>query len=532
MRLLSLLALAGLFSLTACGGATTPAPVPTATPSALACPTSGSLPTAVGFSSSSRTLHRRVSGFSKMPQYVPGELAVTYSSAGGPPRFRGTQITDLSYQTRGVRMRVIAVDPSAADSEMARLRAMPGVQSVARVRYVQRMSISANDPYYTGFTGTTAPYYESASIPGQWDMHAINMAGAWSQFTSEPIIGAPIAIVDTGVDVTHPELQTPIGVTAPKIIRTQCYVTYPTSSAQTTGPYVTDTDGHGTNVAGISDGDTDNSFAFASAGFDAPLLAYRIFPTDPPGGCEVQNPPAQCFTTSADEASAIDDAVAHGAKIVNLSLGSSPPCPTTDPEYVAVEHAIASGVVVVAAAGNGTGTPAVGQPSLDCPAGDPGVIAVGATSLNDGNPLNIFEYVASYSNYLNNNGTAGGGAFLVAPGGDPSASEECGTCTVDFLHWIEHIYSTTGVNITPGSDCSGGKDHAGEANDCNALFAGTSQATPHVTGVVSLMLAKNPNLTPAQIASGLCASADDIRDAKQGCGRLDAAAAVTWAATH
>jgi serine protease len=57
-------------------------------------------------------------------------------------------------------------------------------------------------------------------------------------------------------------------------------------------------------------------------------------------------------------------------------------------------------------------------------------------------------------------------------------------------------------------------------------------ASPHVAGVVSLMLAKNPNLTPAQIATGLCATADNINDTKQGCGRVNAAAAVTWAATH
>jgi serine protease len=378
-----------------------------------------------------------------------------------------------------------------------------------------------------------APYYETPSIPGQWDMHVISVAGAWSQFSSVPIVGAPIAIVDTGVDVTHPELMTPTGVTAPKIIRAQCFVTFPTSNAQTTGPYVTDTDGHGTNVAGISDGDADNGFAFASVAFDAPLLAYRIFPSDPAGGCDIDNPPAQCFTTSSDEASAIDDAVQHGAKVINLSLGGPPPCPTNDPEYIAVENAIANGVVVVAASGNGVGKPPVGSASLDCPAADPGVIAVGASALNDNNLFTgPFEYVASYSNYVTDTGQSKGGAFLVAPGGDPPASEQCSTCIIDHLHWIDHIYSVNGVGVSPGSSCAGGTDYAGEQNDCNVLIIGTSQATPHVTGVVSLMLAKNPNLTPAQIATGLCATADNIADAKQGCGRVNASAAVSWAATH
>jgi subtilisin family serine protease len=385
------------------------------------------------------------------------------------------------------------------------------------------MSIAANDPYYSGFSGTNAPYFETASIPGQWDMHVINLDAAWSQFASAPIVAAPIAIVDTGVDVTHPDVMTPAGVTAPKIVRAYCYVTYPAGTTQTSGPYVTDMDGHGTNVAGIADADTNNSFAFAGVAFDAPLLVYRIFPSTPAGGCEVKNPPAQCDTTSQDESSAIDDAVAHGAKVINLSLGGSPPCSANDPEYVAVEHAIANGVVVVAAAGNESN----GQ--LDCPAADPGVIAVGASAINDTIPLSPSEYVAGYSNYLTTPGTSSGGAYLVAPGGDPCPGSFSSSCSdSDDLHWIENIYSST-ASVQPG-DC--GKDYAGESGDCRILIAGTSMAVPHVSGVVSLMLAKNPSLTPAQIATGLCASSDDISDSKQGCGRVNASAAVMWAATH
>ena len=538
MRLLGIVALFGMCCLTACGGGSgggVPGPNPTSTPPPnFACPTSGSLPTSIG-QRLSTTIRRSIEG-SSLLRYVPGEIAVTYSATRLRAMVPGARVADLDYGNTDLRTRVIAVDDSNVDSTIAQLRTMAGVERVGRVHFVRRLSTS--DPYYAGFAGTSAPYYETSAIPGQWDMHVMNMDGAWSQlpggYVGAPVIGAPVAVIDTGVDVTHPELVTPAGVPAPKISRTQCYVTYPDNTPQTSGPYVTDTDGHGTNVAGIADADTNNGFAFASVAFDAPLLAYRIFPTDPSGGCEGDNPPAQCFASSADEASAINDAVAHGAKVVNLSLGSDfgGTCNSSDPEYVAVENAIAHGVVVVAAAGNGAGTPRAGRPYLDCPAGDPGVIAVGATSINDSNSPNAFEYVASYSNYLSNSGTANGGAYLVAPGGDPAASELCGSCTVDHLHWIENIYSTTGVGITPGTTCAGAQDYAQEQNDCNALLAGTSQATPHVAGVASLMLAKNPRLTPAQIAAGLCASTDDIADAKEGCGRVDAAKAVTWASTH
>ena len=375
LRVLSIPALAGVVLLNGCGGGasvnTLPTPTPTSTPaSTVDCPTSGASPQAVAAGVSTESVRRGVLERGGALRYVPDQLAV-YSSSD-PHSFR-----------------IVHVDPSNLQSEMTRLRAIAGVREVARVSYVHRMVISVNDPYYVGFTGTAAPYYENATTPGQWDMHAISLDGAWSQFTSAPVIAAPIAVVDTGADLTHPELATPSGVPAPKIIRTQCYVTYPSSAAQTTGPYITDTDGHGTDVTGIADDDTDNSFAFAGTAFDAPLLLYRIFPTDPSGGCEGSTNP-QCDANSADEASAIDDAVAHGAKVINLSLGSSPPCATNDPEYVAVENAISHGVVVVAASGNGNSL-GVGQPFLDCPAADPGVIAVGASALNDSNPQAITE---------------------------------------------------------------------------------------------------------------------------------------------
>jgi subtilisin family serine protease len=119
--------------------------------------------------------------------------------------------------------------------------------------------------------------------------------------------------------------------------------------------------------------------------------------------------------------------------------------------------------------------------------------------------------MASYSNY-------GPRLTIVAPGGDPPSCEDAATPTcagytgVDNLHWIENLYTTTPY---PGDGaCS-------NINDCRSLFAGTSQATPHVSGAVALMLSENPSLTRAQIAQILESTADDIGDPRQGHGRLD-----------
>jgi subtilisin family serine protease len=412
-------------------------------------------------------------------RYVPG--MIVYSDAGG--------------------IHVENIDPTRVDREMTRLQMTHGVLAVQRAQYRRVLAFTPNDPYYVGF-GPGSPFFESSSAPGQWDMHVIGLSTAWS--TAQK--GASIAIIDTGVDVTHPDL-------SGRVTYSHCFITFPSTSPQTSGSFVTDRDGHGTDVAGIADADTNNNFGFAGTAFNAPMLAFRIFPSPPSGGCTPGSSNAQCETTDVDEVSAINDAVAHGARVINLSLGSDGPlsnCQDTIEEN-AIENAISKGVVVVAAAGNETAN------HLDCPAAYPGVIAVGASALTGS--FNT-ESVASYSNWVGAAGPGGGGVYLVAPGGDPSSDSDS-----DNLHWIENIYSSTAA--APGA-CT--TDAAGKSGDCRILIAGTSQATPHVAGVVSLMLGLRPSLTPAQVAADLCFSATNIGSSKQGCGRLNAAGAVARAA--
>jgi len=399
-------------------------------------------------------------------------------------------------------MHVEMSDPSRVDAAISRLRSSGGVRTVERAQFRHALAVTPNDPYYKSF-GAGAPYDESSTQPGQWDMHVIGLSTAWGTIEH----GAPIAVIDTGVDVNHPDLKG-------KVTYARCFVTYPSTSPQTSGPYVTDRDGHGTNVAGIAAANTNNGFGFAGAGFSAALLAFRIFPSPPSGGCQPSSTSAQCETTDVDEVSAINDAVAHGAKVINLSLGADGPLSNCKDsvEENAVENAIAHGVVVVAAAGNETAN------HLDCPAAYPGVIAVGASAL-EGTGNSVTEGVAAYTNWVGSTGPGSGGAYLVAPGGDPSGDSDANN-----LHWIENIYSSTAAS--PGT-C--GADLSGQAGDCRILIAGTSQATPHVAGVVSLMLGLRPSLTPAQVAADLCASATNIGSSKQGCGRLNAAGAVARA---
>jgi len=331
------------------------------------------------------------------------------------------------------------------------------------------------------------------SLQNQWDMYRISAPNAWGY--TEGSASIKIAIIDTGLDVTQGDFGGSKVTYAERVVNG--VTTVGTAAAQ-------DQDGHGTNVAGIAAAATNNNFGVAGVGFNTSLQAYRVFPV-PVAPLYSQDP--NYGSNSADEVQAIYDAVKNGAKVINLSLGAPPVDSQGNSgfdaaEYTAVEYAISQGVTVVAAAGNeSTGV-------LDFPAGLQGVISVAASSLNDNNTnpnltptyaSSMPDTVASYSNY-------GPGLSVLAPGGDPN-----GTTDGDLLHWITNDYSTEVVD--PSQRCSG--------TPCVAQIAGTSQATPHVSGAAALMLARNPNLSPAQIAQILESTADDIGDARQGHGRLN-----------
>jgi hypothetical protein len=257
------------------------------------------------------------------------------------------------------------------------------------------------------------------------------------------------------------------------------------------------------------DATTNNGYGFAGVAFNAGLQAYLIFPpATAQGDCQT--------AATSDEVIAIQRAVANGASVINLSLGG---IDFDQGEEDAVDAALAAGVTVVAAAGNeGASTP-------DYPGGYKGVIAVGASNVTDPNNDGVYdditgEGIASYSN---------DGGTLLAPGGDPSSVQD-----PDLLHWIEN-YSTTTANYPPDQCTNTEFPPSSGENVCRALFAGTSQATPQVSGTVALMEAYHGgarSLTPAQVTTILQANSDSLGlpTSEQGAGRLDAGKAV--AAAH
>ena len=192
----------------------------------------------------------------------------------------------------------------------------------------------------------TAALAPDASFAGQgWAPLRVNAAAAWA--TASPA-QAPvtIAVVDTGVDVSSPEL-------AGKLV-----TGYDTADGSTP---TSDAEWHGTAVASIAGG--------ASRGEDR-ITSYCL-------QCNVMSVKALDAKGEGSDAAiarGIRWAVDHGARVVNLSLSGAAQAPSL---RAAITYAVRRGVVVVAAAGNdGTATRAF-------PAADPLVIGVAATDPTD-----------------------------------------------------------------------------------------------------------------------------------------------------
>lgn len=503
-----------------------------------------------------------------------GLLAVTYStsaaSGSGATTLAtrehasgATVVNQMSFDRLGKVIHVVSVPVAQMNTVAATLRSQAGVESVAPTgfrRYPTTVTpLWPNDPYFNGFnaaqilvTGTpapatyqVAPYAESSTVPGQWDMHAIGLEYAFgysqtpngSTVHNAGAIGSSsvkIAIIDTGEDPTHPELQS-------KVAYQKCYITNAAGTVQSTGNFAPDPLGHGTDVAGIAGDAIGNSLGFVGAGGNAVIYAYRVFPT-PDDSCANENSTdPQCGSSTADIAAAINDAVTKGVNVISMSLGGGSCNNGADDdamEGAAVANAISHNVIVVAASGNSGGQ------GVTAPACDTGVIAVGASALADGSsnpngsgnalgtPASPVEYVASYTQYGSTNTWQSASSWgIVAPGGDPSGSGNTSTDN-DNLHWIENIWTSTPyIQQTGDTNFTGTctDDYPLSMNktapvDCRTLIAGTSMATPHVAGAAALILSVNSTYqSPSAMKQLLCQTADNLPNSTsiQGCGRLN-----------
>ncbi|MEG4818370.1 S8 family serine peptidase [Microcoleus sp. K5-D4] len=268
-----------------------------------------------------------------------------------------------------------------------------------------------------------------------WALDVINTPEVWNQnITGNGIV---VAVVDSGVDYTHPDLddniwQNPGEIAANGIdddrngyiddIRGWDFV------ASDDNPMDLDLYGHGTHIAGAIAAEG-NDFGITGVAPNAKIMPVRVLD-------------ASLYGELNNIAAGIRYAADNGANVINLSLGNefSPSTQVHD----AIEYANNKGSVVVMAAGN------LGhiQPAYPARNADRLGIAVGSIDING--------RMADTSNRAGSTPLD----YLVAPGVD--------------------IYSTTPYSTYD-------------------TLTGTSMATPQVAGVAALVLNANPTLTPAQV---------------------------------
>jgi serine protease len=286
---------------------------------------------------------------------------------------------------------------------------------------------------------TAAPASAAPNDPlyaKQYGPQQVHAEQAWA--TSRGA-GAVIAVVDTGADLTHPDL-------ASKLVPGATFVGCDPScgNGDWKGPdgVGQPNDTHGTHVAGIAAAATGNGIGIAGVAPDAKIMPIKVL-EDGSGSFE-------------DIAHGIRYAADHGANVINMSLGGVQGTQALSLTGVdtavqdAVSYAVGKGVAVIAAAGNDA------VPVCNTPGFDNGVMCVVATDKR--------EARAAYSSGpvrpdLNT---------VAAPGG--AALPACG----------EDILSTFPVGT--GSGTCAGKDYD--------EIAGTSMATPHVAGVAALLAAQ------------------------------------------
>ena len=367
-----------------------------------------------------------------------GKFALRVSSAPGAPAFR--------YASGDLRER------AATLLLRKELLASGSFEQVAP-NYLYRSMAEAGDPYYRH----------------QWHYPHIELPRAWDITRGDDDI--VVAVIDTGVVTDHPDLGGRLLRDGTGRIVGYDFIADPDSAGDGDGidadPFdVGDSQGvgerssfHGTHVAGTVGAETDNGIGVAGVTWRGKIMPIRVLGKGGGTSWDI----AQGIRYAAGLSNDSGTVPARRADVINLSLG--PPNPGCLPlggvdstTASALEDAIAAGVTVVVAAGND-----------DCHEPAPmslveGVLSVGATGFNDRAP---------YSNF-------GSTLDVMAPGGDSRGD-------------LDGDGYTDGVLSAMADD--GGPSLAYEY----AFSQGTSMAAPHVAGVVALMLAANPDLTPGDI---------------------------------
>lgn len=301
---------------------------------------------------------------------IPGKLIIKYSANNALTLNKSLKSMDVvqSFQTTdtGDVIEVDLIQSANLADTMQIFSDMPEVEYVEPL-YEYRIFEEAAQ------TVSEAVYWPNDTYvqkKWQWGLQAINIPDTWGRVSEEQRSSQIIAIIDSGVDLDHPDLMD-------NLVAGYDFVNK--------DAIPDDDNSHGTHVAGIAAGISGNGMGIAGVASGAKIMPVKVMNSKGTG-------------TSLDIYLGIIFAVRQGADVINLSLGSASPSLLIKE---AIEFALQNDVVVVAATGNNS------LDAVNYPAAFDGVIAVGAVDWSYDTGFTR----ASFSNY-------GEHIDLVAPGVD------------------------------------------------------------------------------------------------------------------
>jgi thermitase len=278
---------------------------------------------------------------------------------------------------------------------VAALRRDPQVQYAEPNGEVHATSTS-NDPYFGlqwGLANTGQSVMGTHGTPGD----DIDAAPAWPQSTGA---GVTVAVVDTGVDPTAPDLagQTVSGASFLNGV---------------SGASTQDNNGHGTHVTGIIVAIQNNGAGVSGVAPGAKVMPLQAMDANESGSV-------------ADVAAAFNYAGQHNIRIVNASLGATTTSQTLEQSITSNPNTL----YVVAAGNNATNDDSPSTPFYPCDLSEPNLICVGATDQND-QPASFTNYGATsvdlFAPGVNIVSTWTGGRYAYASGTSMAAPMVSGT---------------------------------------------------------------------------------------------------------
>ncbi len=355
-----------------------------------------------------------------------------------------------------LKARAIKANPSAAEEDLSNIYVLEveNGQNIEQLikeyakdshvefvqpDYIMETNYSPNDPYYVDNT--------------LWGLKNIQMSSAWDKSRGDGVV---VAVVDSGVAYTHPDLASNMWINTGEIQNgldddgngyiddikgydfTTCRIYYPSCVIKVPDNDPIDINGHGTHVAGTIAAIGNNNLGVIGVAPNAKIMPLKGMSDDGRG-------------LSSELSEAIVYAAHNGADVINNSWGCQITCISNEIIEAAVREAFNLGITVVFAAGNN---------NLDIsnisPQNMPEVITVAATDL--------LNKKSSYSHF---------GVLIdaAAPGNS--------------------IMSTL-------------------PSTSYGALSGTSMAAPHIAGVCALILSKNPSFTPEDVRQVIRGSVDEF----------------------